>query len=280
MAAAHNNDGVIDECDIGLTAECLLAHSMNKSRSYLFAFAEVEPSQNEQATFSGYVSDAVKGRPVAYITGSKEFWSLDFHVNQDTLIPRPDSETLIDAVLNYYADDMKSPRCVIDLGTGSGALAIAVKSECAHWRCFAVDHSFAAVLTAKRNSQRLQHEVGFIQSDWLMAIASNRLDVVMSNPPYIDKNDEHLAALRYEPMGALVAEKGGYSDLISIIQQSLRCLKMNGTLWLEHGYHQAVRVRQLLIESGFSDVCSHKDLAGIERISFGRLVSKQKVNTL
>jgi release factor glutamine methyltransferase len=208
---------------------------------------------------------------VAYILGQQGFWKLDLEVAPHTLIPRPDTELLVEAALQLLP---ATPAKVLDLGTGSGAIALALASERPAWHVTAVDRVLEAVALAERNRQRLHlSNATVMSSHWFSALENHRFQLIISNPPYIADADPHLVAgdVRFEPASALVAGVDGLEDLRLIIVQAPGHLEAGGWLMLEHGYDQALAVRDLLLTQGFEDVHSRKDLGGHERISLGRL---------
>lgn len=250
-----------------LDAEILLSFVTGKNRSYFIAFSEQALSAEHLQQFQCLLDFAVTGKPIAYITGSKEFWSMNFKVTEDTLIPRPDTETLVEKVLERYSSEKS--RTLIDLGTGSGAIAIALKKELPRWQVYACDNSEAALSVAKENSFELGVEVKFRQSNWLDAFIDIEADVIVSNPPYIVENDSHLENLSFEPITALVASEHGLSDIKKIVQQAKVSLKPGGSLWLEHGFEQAELVREVFQRADFLAVVTYKDLSGNDRITAG-----------
>jgi release factor glutamine methyltransferase len=254
-----------------LDAELLLAAALGKSRSYLHTWPEKIVSSEAALTFAEYLLRRRTGEPVAYILGQQGFWNLDLEVAPHTLIPRPDTELLVETALALLPE---SPAKVLDLGTGSGAIALALASERAAWHVTAVDRVLEAVALAERNRQRLLLEnVNVFTSHWFSALADQRFDLIISNPPYIAAGDVHLAEgdVRFEPESALVAGTDGLDDIREIITGSASHLNAGGWLMLEHGYDQAEAVRQLLQDAGFAQVESRKDLGGHERITLGRL---------
>lgn len=248
-----------------------MAAALGKSRSYLHTWPEKIVSSEAALTFAEYLLRRRTGEPVAYILGQQGFWNLDLEVAPHTLIPRPDTELLVETALALLPE---SPAKVLDLGTGSGAIALALASERAAWHVTAVDRVLEAVALAERNRQRLQLEnVNVFTSHWFSALADQRFDLIISNPPYIAAGDVHLAEgdVRFEPESALVAGTDGLDDIREIITGSASHLNAGGWLMLEHGYDQAEAVRQLLQDAGFAQVESRKDLGGHERITLGRL---------
>ncbi|MBF8008671.1 peptide chain release factor N(5)-glutamine methyltransferase [Pseudomonas brenneri] len=254
-----------------LDAELLLAAALGKSRSFLHTWPERIVSSEAALTFAQYLQRRRSGEPVAYILGQQGFWKLDLEVAPHTLIPRPDTELLVEAALELLPATQAQ---VLDLGTGSGAIALALASERPAWQVMAVDRILEAVALAERNRQRLHlSNVTVLNSHWFDALGEHRFGLIISNPPYIAAADPHLVAgdVRFEPASALVAGVDGLDDLRLIIAQAPAHLEAGGWLMLEHGYDQAGAVRDLLVTRGFTQVHSRTDLGGHERISLGRL---------
>ncbi|MCU1739893.1 MULTISPECIES: peptide chain release factor N(5)-glutamine methyltransferase [unclassified Pseudomonas] len=254
-----------------LDAELLLAAALGKSRSYLHTWPEKIVSSEAALAFADFLVRRRGGEPVAYILGQQGFWKLDLEVAPHTLIPRPDTELLVEAALELLP---ATPARVLDLGTGSGAIALALANERPAWQVTAVDRVPEAVALAERNRQRLGlNNATVLSSHWFSALDGQRFHLIISNPPYIASSDPHLAEgdVRFEPASALVAGVDGLDDLRLIIAQAPKHLEADGWLMLEHGYDQAEAVRELLSAQGFSEVHSRTDLGGHQRISLGRL---------
>ncbi|MBU1284462.1 MAG: peptide chain release factor N(5)-glutamine methyltransferase [Gammaproteobacteria bacterium] len=253
-----------------LDAELLLAHALGKSRSYLHTWPERELDAPQLERYQAAITRRQAGEPVAYILGQQGFWSLELEVAAHTLIPRPDTELLVETVLALLP---ATPAALLDLGTGTGAIALALASERPAWRLTGVDRVPEAVALAERNRARLKlSNANFAESHWFSALVGQRFQLIVSNPPYIAADDRHLAEgdVRFEPSSALVAGADGLDDIRLIIQQAPDYLEAGGWLLLEHGFDQAVAVRELLSARGFSALESRRDLGGHERISLGR----------
>ena len=253
-----------------LDAELLLAHVLGKSRSYLHTWPERELEAEQLERYQAMLMRRRAGEPVAYILGRQGFWSLELEVAAHTLIPRPDTELLVETVLALLP---ATPAQVLDLGTGTGAIALALASERPAWQVTGVDRVAEAVALAERNRARLElSNASFVASHWFSALAGQRYQLIVSNPPYIAADDRHLGEgdLRFEPSSALVAGADGLDDIRLIIAQAPDYLQTGGWLLLEHGFDQAAAVRELLSARGFSAVESRRDLGGHERISLGR----------
>lgn len=248
----------------------LLLHALGQpraGRAWLLAHDTDMVSEAVNTSLQGYVARRLAGEPVAYIVGHKEFYGLNLQVNSDVLVPRPDTETLVDWALDVLEPTPDAR--VVDLGTGSGAIALALKATRPALQMEAVDYSHAALAVAQANAQRLGLAVTFRQGSWLSG-TEGEFQAIVSNPPYIREDDEHLPALRFEPRQALTAGNDGLDDIRTIIDQAKTRLQTGGWLLLEHGYDQAADVRALLEAAGFVNVQSRQDLAGIERCSGGQ----------
>jgi release factor glutamine methyltransferase len=253
-----------------LDAQLVLLHVLNQPahhRAWLLAHDTDDMSPQALQGLDALVKRRLQGEPVAYLTGHKEFYGIELRVDKRVLVPRPDTETLVDWALDVLKPVTEAS--VIDLGTGSGAIALALKATRPDLRLSALDYSEDALTVARANAERLKLDVTFQQSAWLSRVRG-RFNAIVSNPPYIAAQDEHLAALTHEPLQALASGADGLDDLRQIIQAAPAHLLTGGWLLLEHGYDQASLVRALLADSGFIEVQSRRDLSGIERCSGGR----------
>ena len=253
-----------------LDARALLRYALGVSDAYLIAHPARAMSDAQSELFAALAARRGAGEPVAYIVGTREFFSLEFKVTPAVLIPRPETEALVEFALEHVAP--QSVQRVLDLGTGSGCVAISIAKQRPRARVVAVDCSTAALAVARENAQR--HAVANLElaaSDWLGALAGRKFDLIVANPPYIAAGDLHLAQgdLRFEPPGALAAGADGLDCVRLIIASAPQYLSDGGRLACEHGYDQAARCRELLAAAGFGEVFSRADLAGIERISGG-----------
>jgi len=252
-------------------ASILLAHALGKSRTWLVAHADDPVDANGVAAFAALVERRATGEPVAYLAGHRGFWTLELEVTPATLIPRPETELLVELAL------AKMPREgtpeVADLGTGSGAIALAIARECPHARVLATDASAAALAVARRNADANRvSNVGFAEGDWFAALEGKRFDLVVSNPPYIASGDPHLAQgdLRFEPVSALASGPDGLDDIRRIVAGAQAHLIPGGWLLLEHGWDQGNAVRDLLEAADYREVFTAQDLEHRDRISGGR----------
>lgn len=255
-----------------LETQMLLQHVLQVPRAWLIAHDTDVLAATTVERFQDLVQQRLAGRPMAYLLGHREFMGHKFAVNPDVLIPRPDTELLVETAL-HHIDGLQAPR-VLDLGTGSGAIAISIKLACPHATVVATDVSARALAVARLNAQYLSATVEFLPSSWYHSLLGQpAFDLIVSNPPYIAANDPHLdqGDLRYEPVQALSDNADGLTALGAIVQGGRAHLKPAGALWVEHGWDQAPAVRQFLLQARFERVGSLPDLAGVERVSGGYL---------
>ena len=257
-------------------AKLLLREASGASAAAVAAFPERELGADAAAKYFDWLTRRELGEPIAYLVGWREFFSRRFEVGPGVLIPRPETELLVEAVLDRIA---RATSRVLDLGTGSGAIAITIACEAPQAEVWAVDASDAALAIAQRNAAALGARVQFAKSDWFSALADQHFNVLVSNPPYIADRDPHLEQgdLRSEPRSALASGQDGLDDIRRIILSAPSHLRPDGWLLFEHGYDQAAAVRELIDAAGFVDVASLRDLAGIERVSLGRWCSEKPV---
>lgn len=254
-----------------LDAEVLLAHVLNKPRSHLHAWPESELGEEQALRFGDFVAQRAEGWPVAYLTGRREFWSLDLGITTDTLIPRPETELLVEQALVLLPAHKKMQ--VADLGTGSGAIAIALAQERKSWMLCALDRSIACTRIAQLNARRLGvHNISFVNASWCDALANASLDAMVSNPPYVSDQDPHLQQgdVRYEPITALTSGVDGLNDIRKLVTDAPRILKASGWILIEHGVDQSKTIRNLLNIKGFINIKTLRDLAGLERVSYAQ----------
>lgn len=258
-----------------IDAEILLATVLDTGRSHLRAWPEKIPDALEQREFEILVQRRASGTPVAYLTGEKEFWSLSLQVTPATLVPRPETEKLVETALALLTAE--APLRLADLGTGCGAIALALASERPHWQIIATDQDTAALRVARNNAARLSlTHIDFRQGHWLEPLAGvEELDAIVSNPPYVTEDDPHLPALAGEPRQALVAGEDGLDDIRRIISQGYGHLRPQGWLLLEHGADQGAAVRALMESCDYRDVHTVRDDAGLDRLSAGRKSATQ-----
>lgn len=258
-----------------IDVEVLLAKALDKDRTYLYTWPEKSLTPDQQQCFNTFIQQRLRGEPIAYIVGEKEFWSLSLSVNSSTLIPRSDTEIVVETALALFADDAPTTtRKIIDLGTGTGAIALALASEKPYWDIIAADNSAAACELAAHNQQRHRLvNVTVVFSDWLASIDADDVDMIVSNPPYIDESDPHLSQgdVRFEPRSALTAANHGLADIDIIAQQARSVLCASGWLLIEHGYQQGQKVVKLLTEYGYTECLTVNDMAGQPRMTMGRL---------
>lgn len=251
-------------------AEILLEFVTGKGRTYLLAFGETPLTDAQQAQLATLLARRQRGEPIAHLTGVREFWSLPLFVSPATLIPRPDTECLVEQGLARLPSN---PCRILDLGTGTGAIALALASERPDCEVTAVDRMPDAVALAQRNAAHLAiNNVRILQSDWFSALPGQQFAMIVSNPPYIDEQDPHLAQgdVRFEPLSALVAGDNGMADIVHIIEQSRTRLEAGGFLLIEHGWQQGTAVRDAFIRAGYQAVETCRDYGDNERITLGR----------
>lgn len=255
-----------------LDAHQLLARVTGQPRSWLIAHDDEAIELPLAERYRDLVARRSRGEPFAYLLGEREFHGLLLSVSPAVLIPRPDTETLVDWAVELLQQDFGPPHTpeVLDLGTGSGAIALAVKHAVPHCRVTALDASEAALQVAADNAHRLQLEVEFLHSDWWQAVAGRRWHLLLSNPPYIAEGDPHLTDLGHEPRSALTSGRTGLDDIHRIVDEAARHLHEAGWLLLEHGHDQAAAVRERLLAAGFDAVHTRQDLAGVDRCTGGR----------
>lgn len=257
-------------------AEILLGHVTGRARTYLLAFGETALTDGQLAELEALLSRRQRGEPIAHLVGQREFWSLPLLVSPATLIPRPDTECLVEQALARLP---ATPCRILDLGTGTGAIALALASERPDCRVTAVDFMPDAVALAARNVAQLAlTNVTVLQSNWFSALAGQQFEIIVSNPPYIDETDPHLAQgdVRFEPKTALVAADSGLADLAHIIREGRRFLSPDGLMLLEHGWKQGAAVRGLFHDAGYLDVVTCRDYGDNDRLTLGRFPAMDK----
>lgn len=271
-AAARLGDALgLDRREARLEAKTLAAHVWRVAPAWLIAH-DRDPVEADRATrFDALLARRLAGEPVAYLTGVREFYGRPFHVTPAVLIPRPDTELLVELALARLPPE--APHAVLDLGTGSGCIAVSLALERPNARVTAVERAADALAVARENAARLSASVEWLAGDWFEPLDGRRFDIIVGNPPYVAANDPHLARgdVRFEPLGALASGTGGLDDLRRLIAYAPRHLQPGGSLLLEHGYDQAEAVRACLSAHAFTDIASWTDLAGIARVSGGKL---------
>ncbi len=262
-----------------LDAHLLLAHVLGQSRAWLLAHGDDALSDEHAGAFEALAKRRAAGEPFAYLVGEREFHGLTLTVNGAVLVPRPDTETLVEWALELLRSELRdTPEpALLDLGTGSGAIALALKNGCPRARVWAGERSADALAVARANAERLALDVRFAQGDWWDALAGAQdapaFDLVVSNPPYIAADDPHLVALTHEPLAALVAADEGLADIARIATGARGRLREGGWLLFEHGWAQATAVQAILQRAGFGDVATRADIEGRARCTGGRLIS-------
>ncbi len=258
-------------------AKVMLQHLLGCDTAYLLTWPERVLTAEQWQQYQYWLSQRQQGEPVAYIVGEREFWSLNLNVSHVTLIPRPDTEVLVELCLKKASNHADTK--IVDLGTGSGAIALAIASELPLAKVSASDLREDALVLAQHNAQKLGLEqVCFKLGSWFSPFVGERFDFILSNPPYIDPEDPHLAQgdVRFEPSTALTAEQHGLADIQQIIQQAPDYLKPGGWLMFEHGYDQKQAVQACLLAAGYSEVFTEQDYAGMDRVSGGRYASSER----
>ncbi len=261
-----------------LEAQLLLQEILKVNRAWLIAHAKERLQAAHYQAFQDLVQRRLAGEPIAYILGSREFYALNLMVTPDTLIPRSDTETLVEAALAKIAQPSHAKAAdkntyVLDLGTGCGAVALAIASKRPQAQVVAVDSSHAALTVAKKNALNLNaHNVQWLMSNWFEQLSPQRFDVIVSNPPYIEENNHHLTQgdLRFEPLSALASGQDGLNDIRTIIENCMVYLNPQGWLMLEHGYNQADQVTELMSEIGLIEIATMKDLGQNNRVTMGK----------
>ncbi len=248
-------------------AHVLMGYCLQKNRAWLVAHGDDELRADQYDAFMQLVDQRRRGVPVAYLTGVREFWSMDFQVTPDTLIPRPETEHLIEQALLLDLPDKGIN--ALDFGTGTGVIAIALKKERPSWQIHAIDQSPEALAVARRNASRHAAAINFLQGNDLRAYTNKQFDLIVSNPPYIEADDPHLEQgdVRFEPHPALVSGQDGLDCIRLLVEQAPSCLRSPGFLMMEHGYNQADAVHELFLDRGFRNIQTIRDLSGHERIT-------------
>ena len=253
-----------------LDAEVLLAHSLDKTRTWLITWPDRDLSENEINQFQQLLRRRIAGEPIAHITGQREFWSMSLNVSPDTLIPRPDTELMVEQILEHYPADTSIT--LADMGTGSGAIALALASERANWKIIATDRSAAALHIARKNARQLTLDnIVFKQGSWFEPLTGTRFNVIASNPPYIAKQDPHLSQgdVRFEPVSALASGEDGLDDIRQICEQARQYLEHKGMLIVEHGFDQKSEIREIFTINGYQTITQVHDLSQNPRLTFG-----------
>lgn len=254
-----------------LDAQVLLAHVVRRNRTWLVANRDEPLPRLEATTFFALARRRRNGEPVAYLVGCREFWGMSLQVSPAVLVPRPETEALVELALDWLPADR--PARVLDLGTGSGAIAVAIARERPRSHVVAVDSSPAALAIARANACTIGlRNITLHESDWFASAGDEPFDLVVSNPPYIAAGDPHLGRddVRFEPIAALVSGADGLDALRAIVAEAPQRLVAGGALLVEHGYDQAAAVRALLEDAGFGEITARRDLAGIPRVAAGR----------
>ncbi|VAW36302.1 Peptide chain release factor N(5)-glutamine methyltransferase [hydrothermal vent metagenome] len=255
----QNNDLAKREIDL------IICHVLGINTAALFIYAK-DISQSQQHNILNFIQQRNDGKPLAYITGFKEFWTLNLKVNQYTLIPRPETEQIVELMLQWT--DNKFTGTLLDLGTGTGAIALSIAQQRPNAKITATDISHECIKVAQYNQHKYSlTNINIFQSNWFESIGNDKFNYIISNPPYIAENNKHLKHLKHEPVTALIAQENGLADLFHIIQQAKKHLNNHGTILLEHGFNQHKEIQEYLNQNCYYNIKTHKDLAGISRIT-------------
>lgn len=255
--------------DYAFQARLLLAQTLNVTQAQLIKEPQQPLDAKSEQLLQDRIEQRIQGVPLAYVLGSQSFWCFDLQVSYDVLIPRPDTEILVEWLLNY--ESSSNPVTVLDLGTGSGAIALALAYERPSWQIIGSDQSWAALEIAKANAQRYSlDQIAWFAGDWLQACRKRPyFDIIVSNPPYVALNDPDDETSGYEPKNALLAQDNGLSELNYLAQEAFKYIKPGGCLLMEHGSRQGGAVRQMLLDNGWQQVATLKDWSGWQRASYG-----------
>jgi len=268
QALQYGKQGLSGSESPEIDSQYLLCYVLDCAHHYLHTWSDQTLTTQQQQQFEQLVSERKQGKPIAHLIGQRGFWTLDLKVTADTLIPRPETELLVTLALEKITSQMR----IADLGTGTGAIALSIAKEHPETVIFATDYSQAALDVAHYNAQHYAlHNVHFWQGSWLDAVATHSLDMIISNPPYIEQNDPHLQQgdVRFEPITALSSGSDGLDDIRQIVRQAAKCLNPAGYLLIEHGYNQAEQIMQLFQGAGFMNIKSEQDLGGKNRVVMG-----------
>ncbi len=259
---------LIESSSARLDVELLLMHAIGKNRSFLYAWDNYELKETELEMFEKLFKERLQGKPIAYLIGKREFWSMEFLVNEHTLIPRPETELLVEIALKYLPKNAT----VFDMGTGTGCIALVIKKERPDCRILGIDKSLNSLEIAKQNAQNLNLNIEWIESDWFSNIKI-KADMIISNPPYIGEFDSHLMQgdVRFEPRSALISGVDGLKDIKYLIDNAKFFLNANGWLFLEHGFEQGFTIKSLLKNACYTNIKLYQDSNGLDRVSGGQL---------
>ncbi len=249
-----------------LDCQILMSFVLDKPREWLYAHSEHNPSEKELDRYRDLVSRRLSGEPIAYITGTKEFWNRSFKVSKDTLVPRPETELLVETILKRFG---REPMTVLDLGTGTGAVAVCLAEERPDWTVIGAEINSDAINVARHNGEGLKN-LSWLAAHWCDSVARGSVDVIVSNPPYVCAGDPHLVRLEHEPINALVSGPDGLDDIRHITHHGYDCLTNDGWIVIEHGFDQDDSVRDMLQARGFTNIETLDDLSGRPRVSLGQ----------